>query len=83
MTTTAPKTLLDLQYQDWVINVESKHTVQTAAEHVLSELFPDDDRTVKVNYLFTELDKHLGEEVKVYEAYKDSGSVDYIYLIKR
>lgn len=77
-----PQTLSDLKFHDWVIDVPPFDTVQKAAETVLDNLFPDmrtEDYPVKVNYLFTEQDEN-GDEVKVYEAYKDSGSADYIYL---
>jgi hypothetical protein len=70
---TTPKTLADLQSQDWVIDLKPTDKPQSAAEEVLNQLIPD-DRPVKVNHIFTEGD------VKVYEAYKDSGSDDYIYI---
>lgn len=79
-TTTTPKSLNDLKFQDWVIDVLPQHSPQDAAERVLNELFPEDERPVQVNFLFSEMDGD--DEVKVYEAYKDSGSVDYIYLKK-
>lgn len=72
-TTTTPKTLADLKYQDWVIDLKPTDTPQAAAEEVLNQLFPD-ERPVTVRELFTE------GEIRVYEAYKDSGSVDYLYI---
>lgn len=75
-TPTTPKTLADLKSQDWVINVKPTDTPQAAAEEVLNQLIPD-DRPVKVNFLFEE------DDAKVYEAYKDSGSNDYLYMIKK
>lgn len=69
-----PKTLSDLQYQDHVLR-----TNLFAIEAVASEYFKkimDDERDVTVRLLFTE-DGH-----KVYEAYTDSGSIDYLYIIK-
>lgn len=79
-----PHTLADLQFHPWVIDVKPTDTVQKAAEAVLDGLFPDmspEDWPVKVNHLFTEQDT-AGNEVMVYEAYKDSGSDDYVYLKK-
>lgn len=73
MTNTTPKTLADLQYQDWVIDLKPTDTPQAAAEEVLNQLFPD-DRSITVRCLFTE------DGIRVHEAYKDSGSVDYIYI---
>lgn len=73
MTTTTPKTLADLKHQDWVIDLKKTDTPQQAAEEVLNQLFPD-ERPVAVRQLFTE------DGVRVYEAYKDSGSVDYLYI---
>lgn len=76
-TNATPKTLASLKYQDNVIEVTPQETVDQAAEYFFRNLFSDDIRPVKVNLLFEE------EGAKVYEAYKDSGSVDYLYLIKR
>lgn len=73
-TSKTPKTLSDLQYQDHVLR-----TTRFAIEAVASEYFKkimDDERDVTVRLLFTE-DGH-----KVYEAYTDSGSIDYLYIIK-
>jgi hypothetical protein len=73
MNTSTPTTLESLKYQDWVIDLKQFDTPQKAANEVLNQLFPD-DRPAYVRHLFTEGD------VKVYEAYKDSGSDDYIYI---
>lgn len=81
-TNSTPRTLADLKHQDWVIDVKPQHSVEVAADHIFSELFTNDDRPVTVNFLFQE-DEANGDIIKVYEAYKDSGSVDYLYLKKR
>lgn len=77
MTNTTPKNLAALKYQENVIEIKPQETVDQAAEYFFRDLFSDDIRPVKVNFLFEE------DGAKVYEAYKDSGSVDYLYLIKR
>lgn len=72
--TTNPKTLESLQYEDHVLRTSS-----FAIEAVASEYFRkimDDDRDVKCNHIFTE------DGYKVFECYTDSGSVDYLYIIK-
>jgi hypothetical protein len=74
-----PKKLTDLKVQDWVIDVKGSISVEVEADRVFSELWPDDTRDTKVNFLFQEDDTD-GNTYKVYEAYKDSGSDDYIYL---
>lgn len=82
MTKSTPKKLTDLKQQDWVIDVKPQHSAQVAAETIFEQLFPEDDRAVKVNLLFTEEETN-GDTIQVFEAYKDSGSDDYIYLKKR
>lgn len=77
MTTTTPKTLADLKHQEHVKEVTPQETVEQVAEYFFRDLFSDDIRPVKVTFLFEE------EGAKVYEAYKDSGSIDYLYIIKR
>lgn len=77
MTTSTPRNLADLKHQENVIEVKANETVDQVAEYFFRDLFSDDIRPVKVNFLFAE------EDAKVYEAYKDSGSVDYLYLIKK
>lgn len=81
-TKTTPKQLSDLRHQDWVIDVKPQHSAQVAAETIFAELFPEDNREVKVNFLFKEEETN-GDEIMVFEAYKDSGSDDYVYLKKR
>jgi hypothetical protein len=75
MTTSTPKNLASLKYQENVLEVKTSETVNQVAEYFFRDLFSDDIRPVKVNFLFEE------DGAKVYEAYKDSGSVDYLYLI--
>lgn len=72
-TNSTPKTIADLKYQDWVIDLKPTDTPQAAADEVLNQLFPD-DRPVTVRKLFTE------DGIIVHEAYKDSGSNDYVYI---
>lgn len=74
MTSTTPKNLIDLRYQDNVITLKNGEAPESSANRFFHELF-DPTAAVKVNFLFTE------EGKKVYEAYQDSGSVDYLYLI--
>lgn len=81
-TNSTPKTLTDLRHQDWVIDVKPTHSAQVAAETIFEQLFPGDDREVKVNFLFKEEETN-GDTIHVFEAYKDSGSTDYVYLKKR
>lgn len=74
-----PKQLSDLKHQDFVINVKPSISVHVEAERSFNELFGTDYKgDLKVNHLFTE--EENGDYVKVYEAYKDSGSTDYVYL---
>jgi hypothetical protein len=76
MIASTPKNLASLKYQENVLEVKADETVEQAAEYFFRNLFSD-TQAVKVNFLFEE------DGAKVYEAYKDSGSVDYLYLIKR
>lgn len=73
-TTSTPKTLADLKSLDWVIDLKKTDTPKKAAEEIFEQLHPTDERPIFVRHLFTE------GEIKVYEAYKDSGSDDYIYI---
>lgn len=73
-TTSTPKTISELKSQDWVIDLKPTDTPQAAAEEVFNGLFPDDDRHVYVRLLFTE------NGIRVHEAFKDSGSDDYLYI---
>lgn len=70
-----PKTLMDLRYQDNVINITDGSAIETHARRWFNEVFGSTEEP-KINYLFTEGD------VKVYECYADSGSVDYLYIAK-
>jgi len=74
MTTSTPRTVADLKHQDWVIEKKFGKTIQESAEQEFNHVFPGDDRPVTVRTLFTE------DNVRVYEADKDSGSVDYLYI---
>ena len=69
------KTLSDLKFQDTVIHVSAGDIVDVVADKYFKEIF-NPKKEVKVNFLFQE------DGSKVYEAYQDSGSVDYIYLVK-
>jgi hypothetical protein len=79
-----PKNLDDLK-RFWpnVFEVDTASVgIQLEAERVFNENFGEDflpENKVSVRYLFTEDDSE-GGQVKVYEAYKDSGSEDYVYL---
>lgn len=71
-----PKKLTDLKFQNHVLFLTKSQVVETEARRVFKELFNSDD-PVKTNKLFTE-DGEI-----VYEAYQDSGSDDYLYLVQR
>jgi len=77
-----PNKLSDLKYLD-TFNIDTASvSVQVEAERVFNEFYGADylpDNQVVVKYLFSEVDEHE-KTVKVYEAYKDSGSEEYIYL---
>lgn len=70
-----PKTLSDLKFQDNVVTVKNGSALETTANRFFHELF-DNELPVYLKRLFEEDGK------VVYEAYQDSGSVDYLYLIK-
>ena len=70
-----PKQLTDLRSQDNVLHLKSGQTLETEARRYFKEVF-DDERHVYTRALFEEDDK------KVYEAYTDSGSTDYLYIVK-
>lgn len=82
-TMSAPKTIADLQYLKNVFAVDTAIVgIQFEAERVFNESFGEDflpEKKVSVRFLFSENDSE-GDQVKVYEAYKDSGSNDYVYL---
>lgn len=75
MTTTSPKNLTDLRHQDNVITLKAGQMLESEANRFFHELF-DPAAHVFTNFLFEEDGK------RVYEAYQDSGSVDYLYLVK-
>lgn len=81
-TNTTPKNLADLNNFKNVFPVDTASVgIQFEAERVFNEQFGEDTLPGKVTarFLFSENDSE-GNQVKVYEAYKDSGSEDYIYL---
>jgi hypothetical protein len=75
MTTSTPTKLTDLRSQDNVIHLKDGQETITVARRFFKEVFSD-ERDVTTRLLFEEDGK------KVYEAYTDSGSVDYLYLVK-
>lgn len=75
MTTSTPKTLADLRYQDNVIRIHTAKDPKDAAEDFFYSNFGTKE-DIKVRNLFSEDGK------KVYEAYVDAGSVDYLYIIQ-
>ena len=70
-----PKKLNDLRYEDNVLHLTNNQTVDTEARRWFKEVLGS-TLEPKINKLFTEDDK------AVYESYVDSGSVDYLYLVK-
>lgn len=77
-----PKSLADLKHFDNVFPVDTASVgIQFEAERVFNENFGEDTLPGKViaRFLFAEDDAD-GNQVKVFEAYKDSASEDYIYL---
>lgn len=77
-----PTSLADLQHFQNVFAVDTASVgIQSEAERVFNENFGEDTLPGKVTarFLFAENDSE-GNQVKVYEAYKDSASEDYIYL---
>jgi precorrin-2 methylase len=70
-----PKTLSDLNFQDNVVSVKPGSAPETIANRFFHDLF-DAELLVSLKRLFEEDGK------VVYEAYQDSGSVEYLYLIK-
>lgn len=75
-TSTTPKHLTDLRSQDNVLHLGTSQTLETEARRFFKEVF-EDERPVHIGLLFEEDGK------KVYEAYTDSGSDDYLYIIKK
>lgn len=78
-----PTTLADLQHLTNVFPVDTAGVgIAPEAMRVFEENYGGEyrpDLALTVGYLFTEDDSE-GNQVNVYEAYKDSGSNDYIYL---
>lgn len=74
-TTTTPTQLTDLRSQNNVIHLGNSQTVETESRRYFKEVFSD-DRHVYTRLLFEE------DVKKVYEAYTDSGSDDYLYIVK-
>lgn len=78
-----PKSLADLKHFENVFPVDTASVgIQSEAARVFNENFGEDflpENKVSTRFLFTENDSD-GNQVKVYEAYKDSGSGDYVYL---
>lgn len=70
-----PRTLEDIRYQDNVLYLSSDQTVSTEAHKWFKETFDTEDEPT-VNFLFMEDGK------RVWEAYTDSGSVDYLYIVQ-
>lgn len=77
-----PQTLADLKHFSNVFPVDTASVgIQSEASRVFNEKMGEDTLPgdVKTRFLFAENDSE-GNQVKVYEAYKDSASEDYIYL---
>lgn len=74
-TTTTPTQLTDLRSQNNVLHLKAGQTLETEARRYFKEVFGD-ERHVYTRPLFEEDGK------KVYEAYTDSGSDDYLYIVK-
>lgn len=75
---TNPKTLLDLQYEEHVLRTNS-FSVEGKAATYFNDIF-EDTMDVKCNKIFEEQDGN--RLYTVYECYTDSGSNDYLYIIK-
>lgn len=70
-----PRHLTDLRSQDNVLHLKDGQETITEARRFFKEVFNDEGR-VSTHLIFEEDGK------KVYEAYTDSGSEDYLYLVK-
>lgn len=70
-----PKSLQDLRYELNKLHLQAGIAVETAANRWFHELFQNND-PVFVRRLFVEDGK------TVYESFQDSGSEEYLYLIK-
>jgi hypothetical protein len=74
-TTSTPKQLTDLKSQDNVLHLKPGQMLDAEANRFFKEVFSD-ERPVTTKLIFEEDGK------KVYEVYTDSGSVDYLYIVK-
>lgn len=74
MTTSTPKQLTDLRYQDNVLHLKAGQYLDAEARRFFKEVM-EDERPVFTRFLFSEDGK------KVYEVYTDGGSVDYLYIV--
>jgi hypothetical protein len=74
-TNSTPAQLTDLKSQDNVLHLKDSQETITEARRYFKEVLSD-ERDVFTRLLFQEDGK------KVYEAYTDSGSVDYLYIVK-
>jgi hypothetical protein len=70
-----PRSISDLRYQDNVERINKGTSPEAVAEQWFREVFDSND-TVYVRFLFEE------GGAKVFEAYTDPGSVDYLYIIQ-
>jgi hypothetical protein len=81
-----PKKFSDLKHLSNVFDVDIASVgIQFEATRIFNENFGEDYRpelSVTTRYLFSGTDDE-GNDVKVYEAYKDAGSVDYAYLVAK
>lgn len=68
-----PKKLSDIEYH-YHVTVGHGFPIQTIAEKLFKEWFPENTDPVTVRLLFTE------DGYRVWESYQDAGSVDYIYI---
>lgn len=71
-----PKTLSDLKFQDFVFETKQGEAPKTIARKAFRDLY-DSHKEPTLRLIFKEDDK------RVYEAYTDSGSVDYVYIIAK
>lgn len=70
-----PRTISDLRYQDNVERINKGTSPEAVAEQWFKSVFDSND-PVYVRFLFEE------DGEKVFEAYTDPGSVDYLYIIQ-
>jgi hypothetical protein len=74
-TNSTPKKLTDLRHQDNVVNIKRDEAPETIARKWFKEVF-DNPNEPTINKLFKE------DDSTVFEAYVDSGSVDYLYIVQ-